>query len=110
MKSKPKSFENRFLSAENQTISLKKVIHQCYTKDMATQKKRINITVDDDLLEALTALKELRQAPSLSSVVIDLTEEALELQEDLYLSQIADERMKEKSIPHDKFWKSLSKK
>ena len=79
---------------------------------MATKKKRINITVDNELLEALTELKKIRQAPSLSAVVIDLTEEALELQEDLYFSKIADERLtrKEKNIPHDKFWKSLSKK
>ncbi|MEZ4845965.1 MAG: toxin-antitoxin system, antitoxin component [Bdellovibrionota bacterium] len=77
---------------------------------MATNKKRINITVDDELLETLMLIKKMRQAPSLSAVVIDLTEEAIELQEDLYFSKIADERMKEKSIPHDKFWKSLSKK
>jgi predicted DNA-binding protein len=91
-------------------MSLKQVIHQCYTRAMATNKKRINITVDDELLEALMQLKKLRQSPSLSAVVIDLAEEALELQEDLYFSKIADERMKEKNIPHDKFWKSLSKK
>lgn len=93
-------------------MSLKLLIHQCYTKNMATQKKRINITVDDELLAALMQLKKIRQSPSLSAVVIDLTEEALELQEDLYLSKIADERLarKEKTIPHDKFWKSLSKK
>ncbi len=91
-------------------MGLKSVIHQCYTKGMATNKKRINITVDDDLLEALVQLKKMRQSPSLSAVVIDLANEALELQEDLYFSKIADERMKEKSIPHDKFWKSLSKK
>lgn len=92
-------------------MSLKSAIHQCYTKNMATNKKRINITVDDELLEALMQIKKMRQAPSLSAVVIDLAEEAIELQEDLYFSKIADERIKEKrTIPHDKFWKSLSKK
>lgn len=72
---------------------------------MATSKKRINLTVDDDLLEELETLKELRDSPSLSAVVLDLAKEALEIQEDLYFAKIAQTRKKEKTIPHNKIWK-----
>ncbi|MBW2700504.1 MAG: hypothetical protein JRF33_06760 [Deltaproteobacteria bacterium] len=74
---------------------------------MPTAKKRINLSVDDRLWEELNRLKELRGAPSLSSVVIELTKEALELQEDLYFAKIAKEREREATISHDQLWKKL---
>lgn len=72
---------------------------------MPTAKKRINLSVDDSLYEELDALKKLKDAPSLSAVVIELTKEALELQEDLYFAKIAAERTKEKNLSHDRIWK-----
>lgn len=72
---------------------------------MPTAKKRINITVDDDLYTDLTELQQLRGAPSLSSIVIELAKEALELQEDLYFAKIADERDAEKVITHKDIWR-----
>lgn len=72
---------------------------------MPTLKKRINLSLDDSLYDQLEELKELRNAPSLSSIVIELTKEALELQEDLYYSKIANERLKEKEISHEEVWK-----
>lgn len=72
---------------------------------MPTEKKRINLSVDDSLYAQLEELKSLRKAPSLSSIIIELTKEALELQEDLYFSQIAQEREHEKSISHEEIWK-----
>lgn len=72
---------------------------------MATAKKRINITVNDEFLEALKALQKLRQAPSLSAVVKDLAMEALELQEDLYFAQIVKERENEEVLSHEEVWK-----
>jgi metal-responsive CopG/Arc/MetJ family transcriptional regulator len=72
---------------------------------MPTSKKRVNLTIDDTLLEELEKIKKIRQAPSLSSIVIELTREALELQEDLYFAKIANEREKEDTISHDKIWK-----
>ncbi len=72
---------------------------------MATIKKRINLSVDDALYEELERLKELKDAPSLSAVVIELVREALEIQEDLYFAKIAKDRQKEKSISHDRVWK-----
>ena len=72
---------------------------------MPTAKKRINITVDDDVYEALERLSGKRDE-SVAGVGLSLIEEALEYQEDLYFSRIADERLsrKEKRISHAKAW------
>ena len=72
---------------------------------MPTAKKRINITIDDETYEALKRLSDKRKQ-SISGVGLSLIEEALEYQEDLYYSRIADERLskKEKRISHDKAW------
>jgi predicted DNA-binding protein len=72
---------------------------------MPTSKKRINLSVDDELYGELERLQELKKAPSLSAVVLELTKEALELQEDLYFAKIAEERMKESTVSHKKVWK-----
>ncbi|MBI3534693.1 MAG: hypothetical protein HY072_04320 [Deltaproteobacteria bacterium] len=72
---------------------------------MPTLKKRINLSIDDSLYSELEALKELKKAPSLSAVVIELAKEALELQEDLYFAKIAAEREGEKIISHKQIWK-----
>ncbi len=72
---------------------------------MPTAKKRINITIDDETYEALERLSNKRKQ-SISGVGLSLIEQALEYQEDLYYSRIADERLskKEKRISHDKAW------
>jgi len=72
---------------------------------MPTSKKRINITVDDETYTVLEQLSSKRQQ-SVAGVGLSLIEEALEYQEDLYFSRIADERLgrKEKRIPHDQAW------
>ncbi len=72
---------------------------------MPTNKKRINLSVEDSLYSELEELRKIRKAPSLSSIVIELTKEALELQEDLYFAKIADERDKEETISHEEVWK-----
>ena len=72
---------------------------------MPTEKKRINLSVDDELYDELEKLKALKGAPSLSAVVIELAKEALELQEDLYFARIAEERKSEVSVSHAKVWK-----
>lgn len=71
---------------------------------MPTNKKRINLTLEDDLYSQLEQLRKIRKSPFLSSVVIDLTKEALELQEDLYFAKIAKEREKEPGLSHKKIW------
>ncbi len=72
---------------------------------MPTAKKRINITIDDETYEALERLSNKRKQ-SISGVGLSLIEQALEYQEDLYFSRIADERLskKEKRISHGKAW------
>lgn len=72
---------------------------------MPTAKKRINLSVDDSLYAELEQLQSLRGAPSLSSIVIELTKEALELQEDIYFARIAEERENEKEVSHKEIWK-----
>ncbi len=72
---------------------------------MPTEKKRIHITVDDDTYEALGRLSDKR-GESVAGVGLSLIEQALEYQEDLHFSRIADERLKakQKRIPHRKAW------
>jgi len=72
---------------------------------MPTAKKRINLSVDDSLYDELEKLKEIKGAPSLSAIVIELTKEALELQEDLYFAKLVEERKNEKTISHKEVWK-----
>ena len=71
---------------------------------MPTNKKRINLTLEDSLYRQLEQLRKLRKSPFLSSVVIDLTKQALELQEDLYFAKIAKKREKESVLSHKKIW------
>jgi predicted DNA-binding protein len=72
---------------------------------MPTVKKRINITVDDQLYEALEHLAARRNQP-VAGVSLSLIEEALEYQEDVHFSRVADERLsrKEKRMSHSKAW------
>lgn len=58
---------------------------------MPTEKKRIHITVDDDMYEALDRLAT-RRGQSVAGIGLGLLEQALEFQEDLHFSRIADER------------------
>jgi hypothetical protein len=72
---------------------------------MPTAKKRIAITVDDKTYEALERLSGKRDQ-SVAGVGLYLIEEALEYQEDLHFSRIADERLgkKHKRVSHAKAW------
>lgn len=73
---------------------------------MPTAKRRINVTVDDDVYKALERLSGKRDQ-SVAGVGLSLIEEALEYQEDLYFSRVADERLsskKGKRVAHDKAW------
>ena len=69
-------------------------------------KVPLNITVDKDLFTALSRLSK-REQSSLSNLSIRLIRFAMELEEDRYFSEIADERLEknEKRIPHGKVWK-----
>lgn len=72
---------------------------------MPTAKKRINITVDDEVYETLERLSAERNQP-VAGVSLSLIEQALEYQEDVYFSRVADERLsqKQKRVSHLKAW------
>ncbi len=72
---------------------------------MPTAKKRINITVDDEIYEALERLSEQRSQP-VAGVSLALIQQALEYQEDVHFARVADERLrgKQKRVPHAKAW------
>lgn len=73
--------------------------------DMPTSKKRINISVDDAIYKALERLS-IRRGESVAGTGLKLIEQALEFQEDLYFSRVADQRIKQnqKRISHHKAW------
>ena len=73
---------------------------------MPTAKKRINITVDDEMYQALESLSQ-KKRKSVSGTSLDLLEKAIEFEEDSYFSRKSDERLStnQKRIPHNKAWK-----
>ncbi len=77
---------------------------------MTTKHRRINVTFRPRTARALTRLSKKRDT-SLSHVAQELVEEALELREDIYLSNLAaqaEKRAKGKPrISADKLWKEL---
>ena len=79
---------------------------------MATAKTRINISVSNRLRDDLRVLAKRDQKP-VASKVVDLVEQALELEEDLFLSKVAEERLKNHKgrwIPHDEAWRMIEAK
>ncbi len=76
---------------------------------MPTAKKRVNLTIEDDLYNEFDALKDMRKSASISSVIIDLAKEALEINEDLYYAKIAKARLSEKKFSHDYVWSKKKK-
>ena len=72
---------------------------------MPTGKKRINVTVDHRLYTDLERVRKYKKYASLSATVVDLTKEALELQEDIYFAEIAQKRKNEAVLSHEKVWK-----
>ena len=75
---------------------------------MSSAKKRVNLTVDYKTYSVLKSLSEKKQQ-KISTLSLHLIQEALDLQEDIYFSKIADKRLsqKQKRIPHNKAWKYL---
>ena len=72
---------------------------------MPTAKKRINISVDDETYAALERLAVARNEP-VAGVTLSLIEQALEYQEDVHFSRVADERLsrRQKRVAHAKAW------
>ncbi len=72
---------------------------------MPTAKKRINLTVEDDLFNNLKQLAEKEQT-SVANISHALLERALELKEDHYFSKVGEKRLSKKSkrISHEDIW------
>lgn len=72
---------------------------------MPTAKKRINLTVEDDVFESLNKIAK-KEKTSVASISHSLLEKALELQEDFYFSRVGEERIakKFKRLSHEDVW------
>lgn len=77
---------------------------------MPTTKKRLNLSLSSDLENTLELLAKRDNMP-LATKAVQLIKEAIEMEEDLMLSQIADIRSAEiengesEVISHEEFWK-----
>jgi predicted DNA-binding protein len=79
---------------------------------MATTKDRINISVSKRVRDDLRALAKRDQKP-VATKAAELIEEALKTEEDIFLSRIAEERLKNHKgrwIPHDEAWRMIEAK
>ncbi len=91
-------------------------MRRCYTLDVVNEKRkrhimptknpRINVTFEEAIAGLLAQVAQ-QEEKSLASVVRELTLEALEMREDLYLSQIAEQLDQEgiKTYSHDEAWR-----
>jgi hypothetical protein len=74
---------------------------------MPTKNPRINVVLERPLYNSVGRLAE-RDGVSLSLKVRDLVKEALEIEEDIALSQLAEIREKtfsrKKALKHDEVW------
>jgi hypothetical protein len=86
--------------------TIAQVLHFWYTHGMSTTKRRINITADADVEAALKLVAE-RDGVPMATKAAELLRNALELEEDLALGAIAEERERAhvKFISHEEFWK-----
>lgn len=74
---------------------------------MIQRHPRIQVSLDPTVKASLAFLAEQRHQ-SVSHVASDLIQKALELEEDLYFSQLGERRLKElkgAAISHDDAWK-----
>lgn len=72
---------------------------------MATTKKRINISLAPETEKALAQLAKRDRVPTAAKAVA-LLESALEIEEDIVLGRLADERLKsaKKWLTHEEVW------
>lgn len=74
---------------------------------MPTKQPRINITLEEPLYRIIEELAELKGL-SLSMVTRELIKEALEIEEDIFLTSFAEERdgtfSRSTALDHDEAW------
>jgi len=78
-----------------------------HCKSMPTKNPRVSVTLDEELLEILKVIAEKRKE-NLSQTIRRLLLLGLSLSEDVGLSQLAEERLKdfvkEKALNHEEIW------
>ena len=74
---------------------------------MPSKNPRINVVLEENLFNNVRLLAE-KEGVSLSTKVRDLVREALEIQEDIFLSSFAETReqslRKSETLSHDETW------
>ena len=72
---------------------------------MSVAKKRINLTVDSQMYLQLKNFSKKRGL-KISTLSLEMIRIALDLEEDMFFSKIADKRLskKQKRISHNKAW------
>ena len=73
---------------------------------MPTTKKRLNITLSEEMDKDIQALAHRDNVPK-ATITAKLIREALELQEDITLAELAEERMrthKGRWLNHEEVW------
>lgn len=75
---------------------------------MPTNKKRINMVVDEELFKIITMLSK-KDKVSMGKKALDLMKLGLEVEEDRIWAQLARERDNDDSkfISHEEFWKQV---
>jgi len=75
---------------------------------MPTKKRRLNVTLNKDTAIYLKKLAIRDDVPEATKAA-QMIEIAMEIEEDLYLSRIADERLAQtkKWISHEDFWSKI---
>jgi metal-responsive CopG/Arc/MetJ family transcriptional regulator len=75
-------------------------------KAMPTNNPRMNVTLDQNLMDEINLVADQEQV-SASKLVRELIIEAFEKREDRFFSQIADSRdtKSKKTVKHDEAWK-----
>jgi hypothetical protein len=74
---------------------------------MPTKNPRINVVLDNNLFKNVQFLAQ-KEGVSLSTKLRDLVKEALEIQEDIYLAELSENREKSfkesKGLTHGEVW------
>lgn len=75
---------------------------------MTTKQPRLNVTLSEEAHDILSMLAE-RDDKSVSAIAREMIQKGLELEEDLWLSELAEEREKQTTrwLTHDEFWKDV---
>lgn len=82
------------------------VIHYILSSRMPTTKKRLNITLPEDLEEMLMKLSKRDKVP-VATKAVQLIHLAMEIEEDDYFTEVAERRLKNKKakyVSHQQVW------